>query len=229
MDTGINVVLVSESGERSFVSNPNGSLRRLAMEDALPALETEAFKQAKLVCLASMFVSPLLGIPEMEQLFARVKAAGKILCADTTKRKNGETVVDAACALRHLDYFFPNLDEAKLLTGFHNPDAIADAFLAVGVKNVALKLGGGGCLLKNARERHVVPVYPVAECVDTTGAGDNFAAAFIAAVLEGRSFRECGAFANAAASVCVESLGSTTAKLDRAEVDRRCESILSRR
>lgn len=227
MDTGINVVLVSASGERSFVTNPNGSLRRLALEDVLPALEAEAFAEAKLVCLASMFVSPLLGISEMESLFARVKAAGKILCADTTKRKNGETVSDAACAFRHLDYFFPNLDEAKLLTGCDEPDAIADAFLAAGVKNVALKLGGGGCLLKNAREQYVVPVYPVSECLDTTGAGDNFAAAFIAAVLEGRSFRECGAFANAVASICVESLGSTTAKLDRAEADRRCAAILS--
>lgn len=228
MDTGVNVVLVSESGERSFVTNPNGSLRRLSLEDVLPVLGAEACQSARLVCLASMFVSPLLDIAGMENLFARVKAAGKILCADTTKRKRGETLADAACALGHLDYIFPNLDEARLLTGLDEPDAIADAFLRVGVKNVALKLGGGGCLLKNARERYVVPAYPVPVCLDTTGAGDNFAAAFIAAVLEGKSLRECGAFANAVASICVESLGATTAELDRAEAERRCMAILNR-
>lgn len=227
MDTGINAVLVGPDGERSFVTNRNGSLRRLSLEDVLPALETEAFVQAKVVCLASMFVSPQLDIPGMERLFARVKAAGKVLCADTTKSKNGETVADIAGVLSHVDYFFPNLDEARLLTGLDEPDTIADAFLAAGVKNVALKLGGSGCLLKNGRERRCVPAYPDADCVDTTGAGDTFAAAFIAGLLEGRSFAECGAYANAAASVCIEHLGATTARPEAAELERRYRNILS--
>ena len=227
MDTGINAVLVGHDGERSFITNRNGSLRRLSLEDILPAFDTEEFAQAKVVCLASMFVSFDLDLCGMEQLFARAKAAGKIVCADTTKRKNGETVADAAGALSHLDYFFPNLDEAKLLTGLEDADAIADALLAAGVKNVALKLGGRGCLLKNQKERIHVPVYPGAVCVDTTGAGDTFSSSFIAAILEGRSFAQCGAFANAAASVCIEHLGATTAKLERGEVMRRYEKILS--
>ena len=174
MDTGINAVLVGHDGERSFITNRNGSLRRLSLEDVLPAFDTEEFAQAKVVCLASMFVSFDLDLCGMEQLFARAKAAGKIVCADTTKRKNGETVADAAGALSHLDYFFPNLDEAKLLTGLEDADAIADALLAAGVKNVALKLGGRGCLLKNQKERIHVPACPDAACVDTTGAGDTF-------------------------------------------------------
>lgn len=228
MDTGINTVLVRPDGERSFVTNRNGSLRRLSLEDALSALETPAFVQARAVCLASMFVSPQLGLTEMEALFARVKSAGKLLCADSTKRKHGETVADAAGALGYLDYFFPNLDEAQLLTGCDEPDAMADALLDAGVKHVALKLGGRGCLLKSGGERTIVPAYPDAVCVDTTGAGDTFAAAFIAALLEGRSFAECGAYANAAASVCIERLGATSAKLEPSEVRRRYERILLR-
>lgn len=228
MDTGINAVLVGPDGERSFITNRNGSLRRLSLEDVLPVFETEEFAGAKLVCLASMFVSPMLDIPGMEMLFAKVKAAGKILCADTTKRKNGETLKDVAGALKHLDYFFPNLDEAKLLTGLEDPDEIADAFLSAGVKNVALKLGGKGCLLKNASERILVPAYPGANCIDTTGAGDTFAAAFIAGILEGRDFAGCGAYANAVASICIESLGATTVKLEKAEIEKRYRKILSR-
>lgn len=228
MDTGINAVLVGPDGERSFITNRNGSLRRLSLEDVLPVFESEEFAGAKLVCLASMFVSPMLDLSGMEKLFSMAKAAGKILCADTTKRKNGETLADAACALKHLDYFFPNLDEAKLLTGLENPDEIADAFLSVGVKNVALKLGGKGCLLKNGSERIMVPAYPGANCIDTTGAGDTFAASFIAGILEGKRFSECGAYANAVASLCVESLGATTAQLNPDEIQRRYREILSR-
>ena len=105
---------------------------------------------------------------------------------------------------------------------------MADALLDAGVKHVALKMGGRGCLLKSGGERVIVPAYPDAVCVDTTGAGDTFAAAFIAALLEGRSFAECGAYANAAASVCIERLGATSAKLAPAEVRRRYERILLR-
>lgn len=227
MDTGINAVLVTPDGERSFVTNKNGSLRRLSLEDVLPVFETEAFAQAKLVCLASMFVSPQLDLFGMEKLFAAAKAAGKILCADSTKRKNGETLSDIAPVIRHLDYFFPNLEEARLLVGLDAPDEIADAFLSAGVKCVVLKLGGKGCLVKTASQRYEVPAYPHANCIDTTGAGDTFAAAFIAGLLEGKSLLHCAAQANAAASVCVESLGATTAKLDRNVIAERAQNILS--
>ena len=97
--------------------------------------------------------------------------------------------------------------------------------LGAGVKNVALKLGGAGCLVKNASERFALPAYPGAKCVDTTGAGDTFAAAFIASILEGRSIAHCAAFANAAASLCVERLGATAAPMNRDELEKRYRHI----
>lgn len=227
MDTGINAVLVGSDGERSFVTNRNGSLRRLSLADVMPALETEMFARAKVVCLASMFVSPQLGADDMEKLFSSVKAAGKILCADTTKRKNGETVNDVAGALSHLDYFFPNLEEARLLTGLNRPEEIVHLLVQTGVGCVAIKLGGQGCLVATRHGSVRIPAYAGANCVDTTGAGDSFAAAFIAGVLEGRALTECGARANAVASICVEQLGATAARLEPSEIDIRCKKILS--
>lgn len=227
MDTGINAVLVGHDGERSFITNRNGSLRRLALEDVLPALGTDAFARAKLVCLASMFVSPQLDARDMEALFASVKSAGKILCADTTKRKNGETVADVAGALKHLDYFFPNLEEARLLTGLEEPEEIAQMLIDAGIGCVALKLGGQGCLVRTLCESFRIPAYAEANCVDTTGAGDNFAAAFIAGILEGLTLPQCGALANAVASISVEALGATAAMLEREEISRRYGKILS--
>lgn len=226
LDTSINAVLVNAEGERSFITNKNSSLRKLGLEHILPAMDTEEYRKAKLVCLASMFVSPMLTLEDTETLFARVKADGKILCADTTKRKNGEMLADCAGAMKYLDCFFPNLEEAQLLTGMTDADEIADAFLNAGVKNIVLKLGGRGCLVKNAETRIEMPCYPDANCIDTTGAGDNFSAAFIAAVLEGRDLRECAAYANAVASVCVESLGATTARPEKTEIEKRYGVIL---
>lgn len=227
LDTAINVVMVAPTGERSFITNRNGSLRKLSLADVMPALETQAFASARAVCMASMFVSPALTIEDTRRLFMRVKSAGKLVCADMTRRKNGETLHDVQSALEYVDYLFPNLEEAMLLTGAETPDDAANAFVGAGVKCVVIKLGGQGCLIRSADQRCIIRAYPDAKCIDTTGAGDTFAASFIAALLEGESVERCGAFANAAASVCVEQLGATAAKLDRAEIERRMARILS--
>ena len=225
LDTGINVVLVRPDGERSFITSRNSSLRRLSLPDILPALDSPAFASAKVACLASLFVSPLLTLEDTAALFDALKARGLILCADTTRPKRGEPLREAGAALSRLDYFFSNLAEAAALTGERDPDAVADALLACGVKRVALKLGGDGCLLKSWHERHQISAVPGVPCVDTTGAGDTFAGAFIASILEGRSFADCGRYANAAASLCGGTVGAAAGGWTREDVTRRFGEI----
>ena len=222
MDTGINVVLVRPDGERSFITGKSGSLRRLSLQDI--DLDRPEYDEARIACLASMFVSSDLDLPDTERLFDRIKARGMTLCADTTRRKREETLAQAAPALSKLDYFFPNYEEAALLTGADSPEAAVDALIGAGVGHVALKLGGRGCLLSEGDARHYLPAVTGVHCVDTTGAGDTFAAAFMAALMEGRSFVECGRFANAAASLCVESVGAFGGGWTRGEVEMRAKS-----
>ena len=218
LDTGINIVLVRPDGERSFITNKNGSLRRLSLQDILPALEDPAFAKARICCLASLFVSPMLSLSDTEALLGRVKAMGLTVCADTTRPKNGETVQALGGILSKLDYFFPNLAEAAAITGQSDPDAIADALLGTGVRHVILKLGGKGCLAADAHRRAIVPGFAVSRCVDTTGAGDTFAAGFISALLEGGDMASCARYANAAASICVENVGASPEALSRKAV-----------
>ena len=198
LDTGVNVVLVGPDGERRFITSASGSLRRLSLSHILPALDSPAFVGVKIACLASLFVSPLLSLDDTAALFDALKARGIVLCADTTRPKNGETLKEAGAALSRLDYFFPNRDEAALLTGESDPDRAADALIEAGVKHVAIKLGGDGCLLKSHGERHRVPAFPGVTPIDTTGAGDTFAAA----------------------SLCVESVGAR-GTWTRTEVEER--------
>lgn len=225
LDTGINIVLIREDGERSFITNRNGSLRKLALSDVMPALQDPRFARAKIACLASIFVSPALSAQDTAALFAQIKAKGLILCADTTRPKNGEHTDDIAELLSHLDYFFPNYEEAERISGKHDLDEIADDFLRCGLKNIVIKIGSRGVFLKNDRFRAIVPAYPETRCVDTTGAGDNFAAGFLTALLDGRDFVECARYANAVASVCVESVGATVGVTDRKKVDARYQQM----
>lgn len=239
MDTGLNVVLVDETGERRFLTNANSTLRRLSLAHILPVLETEEYAAARAVCLASLFVSPALTLTDTEALFRRVKADGKLLCADTTRPKHGETAADASGALKHLDWFFPNLEEALRLTKADSPRAAAETLLSAGVRHVALKLGGEGCLLASretdfgedfpsSTHFRVVPAVPGVHCVDATGAGDTFAASFQCALLAGEPPVRCAAYANAVASLCVEQPGATSAALAPDEIARRRDAVLAR-
>ena len=166
-------------------------------------------------------------VGDMEAVLKRARAAGKLVCADSTKPKNGETIRDVAGALANLDFFFPNSEEARLLANAETDEKAAKRFVDAGVKNAVIKRGRAGCLIANDAGRIAVPAYET-HCMDTTGAGDTFAAAFQAAILEGRTLAECGAFACAAASICVENLGATEAMLDRGEIERRAGQILNR-
>lgn len=217
--TGINIVLVRENGDRSFITNRNSTLRTLCLDDILPL--PEELRTAKIACLASTFVSYALSIEDMARITRTLKGYGMVTCADTTRPKKGEKAADMQELLPYLDYYFPNMDEAIALTGTSEPDEIADVFLAHGLNTLVLKLGGRGCMIANERERMIVPAYEGTRCIDTTGAGDNFAAGFITALLEGRTLYDCGRFANATASVCVEHIGATTGVIDRAQVEAR--------
>ena len=121
-----------------------------------------------------------------------------------------ERLPDIQEALQYLDYLFPNYEEAKAVSGLSEPDEIADAFLDCGVSCMVIKMGKDGCFIKTKEQRLVIPAYPHTRCIDTTGAGDNFAAGFLYALSEHMALADCGRFANMTASLAVESLGACT-------------------
>lgn len=222
IDTSINIGLVTADGERTFVTNRNGSLWKLNFAD----LNSSVLAEVKLLSFASFFNNPLLLGAPLVELFRQAKEQRLIICADMVKSRFGEGLEAISEALSYVDYFFPNYDEACLMTGKTEVEDVADVFLACGVKNNVVKVGKQGCFIKNSKEQFLVPAYPEAHCIDTIGAGDNFASGFIAALLEGKSIRECGMFANAVASISVESVGATTGVLNRSQAEERYQAYL---
>lgn len=223
IDTSVNVVLVDADGERRFVTARNSSLRRLSLKHILPALDE--IQPGTIVSFASIFVSHCCSPTDMEEIFRRVHQAGCILCADMTTAKNGETTADLKDALQYVEYLFPNLEEGALLTGKSTPREIARELHACGVKNVIVKLGEKGCYFSGPEQTFFCPAYPNTALLDTTGAGDTFAASFQLALSQGKEIAECLRFANAAASICVEHPGCASDHLTMEEVLRRMEVL----
>lgn len=208
LETGINIVLVTPEGERMFLTNPNGSLRKLSEEDVMEKLDDAA----DIVCMASMFVSPLLDIPAMERIFQKIKnKPGRILVADMTTAKNGESLADIAGLLKYIDYIIPNETEAARLTGEADAYRNAELFVEHGVSCVVIKRGKKGCLIRTKEQQIEIPAYAHATLVDTTGAGDSFAAGFLWGLKNDMPLEECAWFGCAVASCTVEKLGANTA------------------
>ena len=212
-ETRINVVLIDREGQRSFIKT-NSSVSRSFLPDEI---DYDLIKNAKAISLASIFCSKLRNMDTLMQILKTARENQVVTFADMVPMTGGETIKDIEVLFPYLDFFLPNQEEASMLTGCQDPDTMADFLLEKGVKNVIIKLGKDGCLIKNTKERYFVPAYQ-AKAIDTTGAGDNFVAGFISAILDGNKLLGSGDFANAVAAVSTEAAGATEAIENKSQI-----------
>jgi ribokinase len=111
-----------------------------------------------------------------------------------------------------------NQGEAAALGGRGAPGEVAARLREEGPGVVVVTLGGDGCVVADERGVASLPAYRV-PVVDTTGAGDCFAAAFGLGLAEGRPARQAARLASAAAALAVTRRGAQ-AMPTRAEVER---------
>ena len=213
--TSINVGLVAEDGERTFITNRQGSLWKFCYED----LDISALKNAKILSFASIFNNPLFDNKALVSVFSKAKEEGMIICADMVSPRLNEKLEDIKEALSYVDYFFPNFEEACGLTGETEEEKVAEVLYGCGVKNVVMKIGKRGCYIRNAEGSMIVPACKGVTAIDTIGAGDNFASGFISALLEGKDLRDCAVYANCTAAVSVQYVGATGGVKDKQMVE----------
>ncbi len=122
----------------------------------------------------------------------------------------------AACGVERVlrwfagvDLLLPNLDEAQALTGEAGPEAAARALIVrAGVREVVVTLGASGALWTDGHAVARVAAPEVARVVDTTGAGDAFAAGWLAARRAGAEPSEALSAACALGSRAVTHAGA---------------------
>ena len=88
------------------------------------------------------------------------------------------------------DWVLPGLDEGRLLTGQHTPEAIAKFYRDQGASVVVVKLGREGAYFDGLNGQGYVAATPVARVVDTVGAGDAFAVGVISGLLENLNLKQ---------------------------------------
>lgn len=198
------LVLVTPDAERTMCTYL-GACVNLTEDD----IDEETVQSSKITYLEGYLWDP-------EPAKAAFRKAIKV--AHDAGRKVALTLSDPFCVERHhkefvelvkndIDILFANEDEIKMLYGTDDLTEAANQ-LQQDCEIGAITYGAKGCIVTDKNEIGHVQGREVKNLVDTTGAGDLFAAGFLQALSVGRGVGECGALGNLVASEVICHMGA---------------------
>jgi sugar/nucleoside kinase (ribokinase family) len=206
--TGRSVVLVTPDAQRTM-QTLLGASATLGPSDVDPG----TIAAASITLLEGYLFDP----PPAKRAFLR---AAEI--AHATGRRIGLSLSDRFCVERHreefrafvadhVDVLFANEDEAVALYEAGNLD---DAIESAGADCalVAITRGAAGSVVVADGYARQVPAEPAERVVDTTGAGDLFAAGFLFGLCRGEDLAECGRLGGIAAAEVISHVGARPAR-----------------
>ena len=201
--TGRCLILVSDDGERTMNTFLGASVE-LSPDD----IDEDIIGNAQITYLEGY-------------LYDRDEAKKAFVTASETAHKNGHrvalTLSDPFCVDRHrsdfvdlvenhIDILFANEEEIKSL---YQKSSFEEAMAVVKDKCeiIALTRGPKGCVIIGDNVEISLPAPKVDQVIDTTGAGDQFAAGFLYGYTEGMSLEEAGKLGCIAAGEVISHIG----------------------
>jgi sugar/nucleoside kinase (ribokinase family) len=198
------LIAVSSDGQRSM-NTYLGASRELTAAD---------IDEKEIAAAAVVYVEGYLwDSPGLKEAIRKAMAASK-----AAGGKVAFTLSDPFCVSRwreefrallasDLDILFANEEEAKALFEVESFDEVLQS-LQVWNGIAAITRSEKGCVVVRGAEVHVIDAFAVEKVVDTTGAGDQFAAAFLYGLTHGKSLADCGKLGCLAAAEVISHYGA---------------------
>jgi sugar/nucleoside kinase (ribokinase family) len=187
------IVLVATDGERSFLYRP-GATEQLSRD----CLKEQILDEVRFVHIGGAMKLPRL---DLKGLLEAARGKGCATSLDTDWDPRGSWMATLKDVLPSVDVLLTNEDEGRMLTRRDDPEEMGKSLLAAGTGVVVVKRGDKGALLVTPESTRDVPAFPV-KVLDTTCAGDAFAAGFLAALAEGTTLEDAVRYGNAAGALC---------------------------
>lgn len=225
---GVNTAgLVTRRGEKTAATilpiRPNGERPALHVPGTMASLRAADVDRAALLAADAVLfggpeTTPRLLDSDGVALFGAVHAAGIPIFVDLLYPGRPETLELLTPLLPLVDWFMPNDQQLRGLTGLDDIVDAARVLLDRGVGAVAVTIGEHGALLLRPGVDPVsVPALPTT-VVDTTGCGDSFNAGMITGLLAGCTPEDAALIGSACGALVASGLGSDAGIVDLAGV-----------
>ena len=200
LPSGVASTFISPDGERTF-GTYLGAAATLKAED----LSREMFKGYTYLFIEGYLVQDHDMILRAIEL---AKEAGLQICLDMASYNIVEQDHDFFSLLinKYVDIVFANEEEAKAFTG-KEPEEALDV-IAKMCSIAIVKLGARGSLIRKGTEEVHVHAVTVDRVIDTTGAGDYFAAGFLYGLTCGYSLEKCGKIGSILSGSIIRVIGA---------------------
>ncbi len=205
--------LISQDGERTMATSLGAALELSHTE-----LQPTVFDGYDCLYIEGYLVQDHSLI---ENVIKSAKSAGLKVAIDLASFNVVEENLEFLLSLvrNYVDILFANQDEARVFSGEDEP-LNSLQYISEMCEIVVVKIGTKGALIKRGTEAVHVGIMAAAKRVDTTGAGDFYAAGFLAGLCSGLSIRQCGTIGAITAGKVIEVVGTTFAEEVWADIDR---------
>ena len=217
--TGISVILVTPDAQRTMFTFL-GMCRELGPED----VALDALRQSKYLYVTGYLWDTDTQKEAVLKAMREAKAAGvKVALSLSDPFCVNRNKDDFLAIIRdHVDLLIGNSEEAQALTDTATPrDAIRA--MAAYCELAAVTMDANGSLLRSGDTLLTIPPYPV-QAIDTTGAGDMYAAGILYGLTQNLPLERTGRIASCVAAQVVVKLGPRLESLDNEAIDRFCNA-----
>jgi sugar/nucleoside kinase (ribokinase family) len=197
--SGFCTSLVSPDGERTMVTFL-GAAATLSADD----ITDDIFQYANILYMEGYL---LQNHDLIEKAATMAQRKGLLVAIDLASYNIVEENLDFLQYLvqEYVEIVFANEQEAKALVGTEPDEAVEQ--LAEMCSVAVVKVGSNGSWLMTGGQKQFIRAFP-AQAVDTTGAGDLYAAGFLYGYINGFDVKSCGKIASNMAARIVETVGT---------------------
>lgn len=211
--TGLAIAFISPDGERTFADHLGAAIS-LQEDD----LDINLLEKCDMLHLTGYVLEEgnLRAVATKAMNIA--KDSGKRISIDLGDpgivKRNKNIIIDIV--EKYADIVFANEDEAKALTGLGEIEALSSI---AKISDIAIvKVGKSGSFIQQGEKMEKIAGYPV-KTVDTTGAGDMFAAGVLYGIKNNHSLKACGHLGSYYAAKVVQQVSARLERIDSTEKD----------
>lgn len=197
--SGIANAMISKDGERTF-----GTFLGAAIELSADHINNEQFSDFEILHVEGYLVQ---NHELLEAILKTAKRNGLKISIDLASYNVVEDNLDFLKLMvdKYVDIVFANEEEAKAFTGLDPMDALKEISKVADI--AVVKVGKKGSMIQQGDTIVQVGVNEI-EPIDTTGAGDLYAAGFLYGLVNNLGFRKAGEAGSLLASTVIQSIGA---------------------